>query len=234
MPVDFLDHINETYQQLGERYTAGDGAIVRWVREAAARGVVRKNAPSGAAVARPVPDDFIERLQEPMMTLRADYKASAATVRRWIKECGAARTRLPGGAVAAPIPADFAEVQKGKTHAQLIEHYAASRSVVKRWFAEAGIKREPFRQPVPHRPLLPISSSPRGQIKPTRVFVDTSLAGQAADYLRRYGPVVRCDAQGSFNERGTHWRRGPSILTAAEVIERAVRNGWRDPMELAA
>lgn len=55
---------------------------------------------------------------------------------------------------------------------------------------------------------------------------DTSLAGQAADYLRRFGPVVRCDDRGRYNENGTHWRRNFSVLTADEIIERAEANGF--------
>ena len=57
-------------------------------------------------------------------------------------------------------------------------------------------------------------------------FRDTSLVGQAADYLRRFGPVVRCDDKGRYSGNGTHWRRGASILMADEIIERAEANGF--------
>lgn len=58
------------------------------------------------------------------------------------------------------------------------------------------------------------------------VHRDNSVAGQAADYLRRFGPVVRCNAKGRYDENGTHWRRNASILTADEIIERAEANGF--------
>jgi hypothetical protein len=48
----------------------------------------------------------------------------------------------------------------------------------------------------------------------------------AVDHLRRFGPVVRCTPAGGFDPKGRHWRRGSAVLTAAEIVERALAKGW--------
>lgn len=63
-----------------------------------------------------------------------------------------------------------------------------------------------------------------------RHHTDVSPPARAAEYLRRFGQVVRCTADGKYHPKGDHWHRGNGIpLTADEIIARAVRNGWRDP-----
>lgn len=51
-------------------------------------------------------------------------------------------------------------------------------------------------------------------------------AVDAADFLRRVAPILRCNPDGSLNPRGTHWRRGSAVLAAEDVIERALAKGW--------
>lgn len=52
--------------------------------------------------------------------------------------------------------------------------------------------------------------------------------GQAVDFLRKFGPISRCFSTGKLDPKGDHWRRGSTVLNAAEVIERAERLGF-DP-----
>lgn len=59
---------------------------------------------------------------------------------------------------------------------------------------------------------------------------DLTLAGQAADFLRRFGSVYRCDVTGKPNSKGTRWKRNYSVLTDDELMHRARRLGWT-PME---
>lgn len=50
---------------------------------------------------------------------------------------------------------------------------------------------------------------------------DMSAAGQAADFLRKFGPVYRCDVRGRPLADGFFWRRGSAVLSDDELIERA-------------
>lgn len=53
-------------------------------------------------------------------------------------------------------------------------------------------------------------------------------ADMAAQFLQRFAPVFRADADGSANPKGESWRYGSSILTEAELFARAERKGF-DP-----
>lgn len=53
-------------------------------------------------------------------------------------------------------------------------------------------------------------------------------ADMAAQFLQRFAPVFRADADGSANPKGESWRYGSAILTEAELFERAERKGF-DP-----
>jgi hypothetical protein len=57
---------------------------------------------------------------------------------------------------------------------------------------------------------------------------DMTRIGQAADFLRRFGPVFRCGPGGVALQSGLHWNRGGFVLTDAELVARAERLGW-DP-----
>jgi hypothetical protein len=68
-----------------------------------------------------------------------------------------------------------------------------------------------------------------------RVFVpldrparDVSRSGRAADHLRKFCHVFRCDAVGNPLPDGFYWCRGRAVLTDAELIERAVSLGWQE------
>lgn len=53
-------------------------------------------------------------------------------------------------------------------------------------------------------------------------------ADMAAQHLQRFAPVFRCTAEGDADPKGSHFRYGNSVLTEAEMIERAERKGF-DP-----
>lgn len=53
-------------------------------------------------------------------------------------------------------------------------------------------------------------------------------ADMAAQHLQRFAPVFRCTADGDADPKGSHFRYGNSVLTEAEMIERAERKGF-DP-----
>lgn len=66
-----------------------------------------------------------------------------------------------------------------------------------------------------------------------QIHRDDTAAGRAADFLRHYGPLTRCNEQGFYDPKGGCWRRGSAILSASDVMERAHRLGfnpdsWRE------
>lgn len=135
------------------------------------------------------------------------------------------------------IPADFAEMWKTKSQRELAEHYGRSTSTINTWSKRLGlwhqrgahiVREAPEALPVP-KPAKPLRIVKRNayQTAPVdRAFRDTSHAGQAADFLRRFGAVYRCNERGGADANGSRWRRGSAILTSADIIERAERLGW--------
>lgn len=189
---------------------------------------------------RPVPADWaIKARRLGPQALMDHYRAGYDTVRRWIRETGVVvPQRIP-----APIPADFADTHD-MTQSAAAARYGVSVDIVRRWDGEAGIDRRAewisrmtrmARSRSMSRPALAGAMTPRAQPVRTAKLPtpfdatkrDWSAAGQAADFLRRFGPVARCDESGRYDPKGNHWRRGSSILTAADVIARAERNGWQ-------
>ena len=164
---------------------------------------------------RPCPPDFAE-LAPGMMHkgLMAHYGAGTDTVRRWAVECDV----VIGGSVdrskARRLPDGFALVAPTMTMRELRLRYHACHSVIYRWLDEAGVHaRKPTHWNQRGSSLRPVTK-------------DGSRAGIAAEYLRRFGPVYRCDKLGRPDAKGKLWRRGSAILGDDELIDRARRNGW--------
>lgn len=120
-------------------------------------------------------------------------------------------------------PGDFLAVLRRFGSQGAAQHYRASLATITRWRRE--LKLEP--QARMKRGI--------GQSRPDRGFTprpmvqnrDMSLAGQAADYLRRFGSVYRCDETGSPKPKGTHWRRNYAVLSDEQLIARAEKLGWK-------
>jgi hypothetical protein len=194
-----------------------------WCKPCAARVNGRRNADK---VPDPIPDGFAEfAAGKPLIDLAYHYGKCRRTIQRWRAQLGMP-DRVERGAPppSRPVPDSFALVAPGKSIKELCKHYTAGHRSIERWLKQTGIKRGTARTatkriggPNPLATLNPVGHEHR----------DFSVAGQAADFLRRLGPVVRCDAAGRFDPKGDHWRRGSGLpLTADEVIARATRNGW--------
>lgn len=177
---------------------------------------------------RTMPEDFLSVAPgRTINELQKIYQAGPDAVRRWRKEAG-----LEPIAPVAPrqprrtVPDGFALVARGMTMKQLRERFEASEPVVRRWCAETGV--EPRRAGYVYRQAAP---------RPLPDARDCSRAGKAAQFLQKFGPVTRCDADGRVDPKGTHWLRGGRfVLTDAEIMDRATRQGWRPEAwrELAA
>lgn len=55
----------------------------------------------------------------------------------------------------------------------------------------------------------------------------------AVQFLRRIGPIWRCDADGIFAQRGKYWKFCGRIMDDGAVEARAKRSGWVAPASLA-
>lgn len=170
-----------------------------------------------------IPADFETLWQTTSQAdLCAHYRKGAATISHWCKKLNLVRTDGLGRGK-TPAPVGFAEVARGKSRREIAEHYGMSADTVRRICADLGI----VAQGVAFQPRA--MSGPKLQpyhksaMAPQR---DMTRAGMAADWLRQFGPVIRCDGDGRYDPKGDHWRRGSTLLTADEVVERAYRNGW--------
>lgn len=196
--------------------------------------------------ARTIPADFAEHAYEPIADLRKRYSASYEYIAHWREQIGVTAQIVRASKAVmvtrplTPMPQGFAEYQRGRTTRELEAHYQTSRRLVSRWLGELGIFRNAERSARAQQATTK-PSAPSRKVNPFRVAAalaapvdlvhrDYSRAGQAADFLRRFGPVKRCNAEGHYDPAGDHWLRGSSLLNAEEIIGRAVRNGWPDPL----
>jgi hypothetical protein len=175
---------------------------------------------------RQLPDDFAEHAVDATNSdLMERYNCCADIISRWRRESGVLSKKCRRNY--AEPPADFVLVAADLTKRELRERYHRADPTINRWLQETGARCGRY------------SRAP--EIQPQRVVPAVSpeiltRATHAAEYLRKFGPVTRCNQNGAFNPRGDHWRRGNKVLCAQEVIARALRNGWHEHSwrELAA
>jgi transposase len=170
-----------------------------------------------------IPADFAALWQgKSLMELAAHYHRSTSTVALWTKRLGLVRKRGAKMSIGpAPVPTDFVTTQLGKTIAHLQNRYGVGKDVIRRWLRESDVTRQPESQA-----LRLIKPNAYATAPLDRVQRDMSNAGQAVDFLRRFGAVYRCNERGGADVKGNRWRRGSAILTDADIIERAERLGW--------
>lgn len=153
------------------------------------------------------------------------------------KRCRSCASKEMARVMLRPVPGDFREVAPGRSINELQRIYGAGPDTIVRWRKETGVGTS--RIPAPRRvaPRKPTGIRSRQPLpRPLIDARDQSRAGLAAQFLQKFGPVFRCTAEGQADPKGTHWRRSSSVLTDAEIMERATRQGWRPNQwrELAA
>lgn len=178
---------------------------------------------------RPVPEDFAEHAHDSYKANQERFRAGYHTMRRWYAETGIPVPFGQGQRQRKHPPADYATTTIGISRRQVAKTHGVSEDTAERWDRELGIVRPrhlPGRKPAT-KPVRRVSVVSTFMTAPVdRPHMDMSYAGRAAEYLRKYGPVIRCDERGRFDIAGTHWRRGSTLLDAAQIIDRAVRNGF--------
>lgn len=236
VPADFAEHaVREGISALRKRYSQQSATIHRWIQES---GVVRAKLTGGRRT-REVPADFAEiSVGRSNTQLMAHYGCGSEMLYRWRRQSGVKRFDK------MIVPDDFAEMWKTRGILQLAAHYGRNHHTIAIWINKLGLYRprgrtlaqEAIRAVKEAKPKVvklvsPVSPpcAPSRFIKPDafrtapvdRVQRDMSPAGQAADYLRKFGPVYRCDVRGRPLADGFFWRRGNAVLSDAEIIERA-------------
>ena len=173
---------------------------------------------------RPMPEDFpIHGKVETQKQLMLRYECGTKAIGRWRKQCGFTQKNAPA-IKPKPIPDDFASACAVMTIRQVCEHFSIGVGTMRKYCAVKGVKP----CPEPRRPRLNVGRPKRrdfGGIA-SSVHRDDSEAGRAANFLRRFGPLFRCDAQGHQLQDGFFWNRGGYVLTDEDIIARAQRKGW--------
>lgn len=212
-----------TIVALMEHYNAGTGVILRWIKEIGGRKRAKR-----APQQKTVPDDFAQHAaRETVVQLVHRYRCGTRTIARWRRECGVDVVIAKREPRIEPLPDGFELVAPVMTMRELKERFGKGKTTIWKWCRRANV------QPRRASTHPPRASRPIGHIHAGRKLNpfdgphrDISRAGQAADYLRQFGPVIRCNSAGRYDQNGDHWRRGSSILCADEIIARAIRNGW--------
>lgn len=214
LPDDFATVANGRSKEWAcQHYKAGNDTVSRWFEEAGLKAQFKGTPP------RPIPDDFtaVFPTLKNQFEVCSHYRASEKVVRRWMNEAGLE----PHQTMGRPVPDDFASVAPDMSKAQLSDRYKVSYDVITRWLRMSNAKALE-RTKVQHRTtrLVPTRGTGKPNLTITRA---ASIYDMAADELRRFGPVFRCDDKGKYKQAGDYWRMGWSILTPDELLERAAR-----------
>jgi hypothetical protein len=222
-PDDFVDMVAklETANKLAQHYRCGHVAVIRWLDEKGLR--ANKVYTRGAMP----PDDFADIApKHSKAALCRFYGQGFDVINRWLSETGATHGGRPKGYTTAkrrPVPDDWATMCPRLSKTALRRYYTAAGETIDRWIAESGI------QPLPtsdaHR-----QAGAKAQGGTSRMgrahFVHVSdrvrsMYDDAANVLRKYGPVSRCDENGKYQQAGDYWRVGWNVITGDELLERA-------------
>lgn len=220
MPADFPEHAasGPSVMDLMRHYRVGNSVVHRWINEVGGKPRAHRVLPP-----KPAPVDFAHFAAiETVDLLMKRYSCGTALITRWRREVSGDGPKIRPSRETKPMPDGFALVAANLTERELRERYGISKHTVHKWCARAAVSPRKAT-----RPVVSLGAMGRPKAAPMGQNRDTSRAGMAADFLRKFGPVVRCDATGRFNPTGDHWRRGPSVLCADEIIARALRNGWQ-------
>lgn len=221
IPADFAKVAPGTpIKALCSHYKAGHSTIVRWLQKSGIRPMRSRHK---------VPHDLATRAQTMSGTeLARHYGFSPTAMRKMLKREGVKQAEYTGNAL-IPVPDDLAARCAGMTKAELVAHYGRSDWTINRWLDETGLTAKEYvrprakpRAPVYNRPKLRYVRQP-GHSNVATVKRNVTAEDMAADVLRRYGPVYRCDEKGLAAQYGKLWRLGNIIIDGDELIARAAR-----------
>jgi hypothetical protein len=175
---------------------------------------------------RPMPADFPQVAPgKSIRWLARHYSARNEVIMRFFEESGALRLyQVPS--VRKPVPDDFAEFAPIESSRELTVRYETSSDTVARWRREKGIPAPHFVHTEETKPKRHYRRAVEQRLSIVMDNRDGSEASRAQSWLQRFYPVWRCDPEGTFNPKGTHFRCDGIIRTSDEMIERAKRKGF--------
>ncbi|MFA7441675.1 MAG: hypothetical protein WCZ66_12035 [Sphingomonadaceae bacterium] len=212
MPADFAHFAQgKSVKQLRAHYRAGASTVTRWLAQSGIKPIRTHHD---------IPADLAERAKATSIAdMARHYGIPPSTLRKMLKREGIKAALHEFRRF--DVPADFAERCAELTRTALARHYGRSYEVVARWLAETGLTPQAY-VPIYNRPKLRYVRSP-GHSNVATVKRDTGPEEMAAEALRRFAPVYRCDEQGLAAQYGKLWRLGNIIIDGDELIARAAR-----------
>lgn len=223
---------DQSNEALAQWYGVSRHTIRDWRRRTGIKGQFKPSEHPNQR--RALPADFAAVAPTLTLTrLKEHYGAGRETILRWCGDAGV-ETRKERRKALAPPPPHFAQRAPTMLRTELLQHYRTSARTIDRWLKETGaepLRRESRRVSTPAYQRATIAQKRKwnhrdGTLAIAALNRDTSTEGQAADHLRRFAPVYRCDEQGQMDAKGDYWRFGVPVLTGAELIERARRHGF--------
>ena len=227
IPDDFTEVANRLKQVtlIEAHYKAGDRTVAKWCKEVGY--VVPKR------IVHPIPDDFAEQTKaKHTLALIKHYNVSGNVVRRWLRETGIKpiNGRVEDVTLYRLLPPCFPENAAVMSRTALRHHYKTGLDTLARWYREAGLEPIQYKKPSapkgpkPPKPTHVYSTSGRGRGPGVSIREKHwSVYDEAADVLRKYGPVSRCDENGKYQQAGDYWRVGWVVITPQELLERGER-----------
>lgn len=212
MPDDFAQVARgKSVKQLRAHYQAGASTVARWLAQSGIKPIRAHHV---------MPHDLATRAQSMSIAdMARHYGIPPSTLRKMLKRVGIKAALHDFKRFA--VPDDLAERCAEMTKVELKRHYGRSEWTITRWLAETGLTAAQY-VPVYSRPKLRYVRSP-AHSNVASVKRDTGPEEMAAEALRRFAPVYRCDEQGRAAQYGKLWRFGNIILDGDELIARAAR-----------
>jgi len=212
IPDDFAQVARgKSVKQIRAHYQAGASTVARWLAQSGIKPIRTHHA---------IPADLASRAQTTSVAdMARHYGFPPSTLRKMLKREGIKAALHDFKRYA--VPDDLAERCQEMTKVELKRHYGRSEWTITRWLAETGLTAAQY-VPVYSRPKLRYVRSP-GHSNVASIKRDTGPEEMAADVLRRFGPVYRCDEKGLAAQYGNLWRLGNIIIDGDELIARAAR-----------
>lgn len=177
----------------------------------------------------PVPDDFVAfYTAHTIEECEAHWNRSSWTIQRWAKDMD--MLKVPVKKTGAPLPEHFEQVACSLSIREAMAHFGAGEFIVRRWYKVTGV--------TPYKRLTRVSSRTANwgaPASPMRIEGDGTLAGQAAQVLRRFhANVYRATILDAAQRkhlpdagRDHYFVAGKGFLLVQEMVALAEAKGFR-------
>jgi hypothetical protein len=191
-----------------QHFSLGTGTMRRWVIECGIADEITARQGKPAQL-RPMPEDFpIYAGKETNDKLRDRFTCGEALILRWRRECG---IKSPSNAKeTGDAPANFVALAANLYRYEAAQRFGVSGYKLARWVRETGAK---FKQRKPYGAVQ------QSLIPPA----DDSMAGRAAQHLRRLMPVYQASI---LDKKRTGHVVGGRHMETQDMITMAQKRGF--------